>query len=455
MDLHVIVLAAGKGSRMKSSKPKVLHALAGKPMLEHVLETAATLAPKAIHVVIGHEAQQVKDYFDGYPYPLNWVTQTEQLGTGHAVAQVSPYLDANSKVVILYGDVPLIAQPSLQELTELADERTLSLLTIEMDDPTGYGRIIRNAADEVIAIVEQKDATEAQLAVAEVNTGFMALSSANLLSWLPKLSSDNAQGEYYLTDLVALAVSDGKEVEACFPEGPEEVQGVNDRLQLCELECWYQSKLGENLLRNGVTLYDPNRIDIRGDLTVGQDVEIDVNCVFLGSVTLGDGVRIGPNCVIKDSQIASGTTISAHSLLEDSSVGEHCNVGPFARLRPGTKLAANAKVGNFVETKKAQIGEGSKINHLSYIGDASVGEGVNVGAGTITCNYDGINKYQTVLGDGVFVGSNSSLVAPVTIQEGATIGAGSVITKDVAAKQLAVARGRQTNISNWKKPEKQ
>ena len=455
MDLHVIVLAAGKGSRMKSSKPKVLHQLAGKPMLEHVLETAVSLFPKAIHVVIGHEAQQVQEYFEGYPNEINWVTQTEQLGTGHAVAQVSSFLEPGSKVLILYGDVPLIAQPSLQELSELADAQTLALLTVEMEDPTGYGRIVRNPAQEVVGIVEQKDATQDQLQIQEVNTGFMALSSDNLLSWLPKLSSDNAQGEYYLTDLVALAVEDGKEVEACFPEGLEEVQGVNDRLQLCELECWHQSQRGEELLRNGVTLYDPNRIDIRGTLSVGQDVVIDINCIFLGEVKIGDGVHIGPNCVIKDSQVASGTVINAHSLLEDSIVGKDCNIGPFARLRPGSKLETAAKVGNFVETKKARIGEGSKINHLSYIGDAIVGEDVNVGAGTITCNYDGVNKYQTVLGNGVFIGSNSSLVAPVTIQDHATIGAGSVITKDVEAKQLAVARGRQTNISNWKKPEKQ
>jgi len=454
MDLHIIVLAAGKGSRMKSAKPKVLHTLAGKPMLEHVIETARTLDPSAIHVVIGHESHQVRDYFSDYDYPINWVEQTEQLGTGHAVAQVSPALPADAKVLVLYGDVPLIGKDSLSELSALADDGTLALLTMEMPDPTGYGRIVRNIADEVVAIVEQKDATPEQLEICEINTGFMAVSANNLNQWLPKLSSDNAQGEYYLTDLVALAVNDGKEVEACFPESPEEVQGVNDRLQLCELECWYQSQLGEALLRDGVTLYDPNRIDIRGSLRAGQDVIIDVNCVFLGDVELGNNVHIGPNCVIQNSKIADGTVIKAQSIIEDSEVGSNCDVGPFARIRPGTKLANNAKIGNFVETKKANIGEGSKVNHLSYIGDAEIGSGVNIGAGTITCNYDGVNKYTTTLKDGVFIGSNSSLVAPVTIDSGATVGAGSVITKDVEADQLAIARGRQKNLSNWTKPEK-
>ena len=454
MDFHIIVLAAGKGSRMKSDKPKVLHTLAGQPMLTHVLNTAVALNPANIHVVIGHGADQLRDYYRDLDYSINWVEQREQLGTGHAVAQVLPHLPDHAKVLVLYGDVPLIAADSLTQLTELADKDTLALLTMDVEDPTGYGRIVRNIADEVIAIVEQKDANDEQLAIQEINTGFMASTTDNLKQWLPKLSSDNAQGEYYLTDLVALAVNDGKEVESCSPSSPEEVQGVNDRLQLCELECWYQSQQGERLLREGVSLFDPNRIDIRGNLTVGKDVTIDLNCIFIGDVTLADGVYIGPNCVITNSSIGSNTTVNSHSVIDNSNVESACNIGPYARLRPGTNLEANAKIGNFVETKKANIGAGSKVNHLSYIGDAEIGENVNIGAGTITCNYDGVNKYQTILEDGVFIGSNSSLVAPITVKSGATVGAGSVVTKDVGAQQLAVARGKQVNISNWKKPSK-
>ncbi|WP_333705044.1 bifunctional UDP-N-acetylglucosamine diphosphorylase/glucosamine-1-phosphate N-acetyltransferase GlmU [Vibrio hepatarius] len=454
MELQIIVLAAGKGSRMKSAKPKVLHELAGRPMLEHVLNTANKLGPSAIHVVVGHEATQVKDYFRDYSHTLNWVDQLEQLGTGHAVAQVLPHLPEEAKVLILYGDVPLISENSLNELVALANDETLALLTMDVEDPTGYGRIVRNVADEVVAIIEQKDANEEQLAIQEINTGFMAATAGNLRDWLPKLSADNAQGEYYLTDLVAMAVKDDKEVEACSPASPEEIQGVNDRLQLCELECWYQSQQGERLLREGVTLFDPNRIDIRGTLNVGQDVTIDLNCIFIGDVTLGDGVYIGPNCVIKDSTIGADTKVNSHSVVEESKVAGACNIGPFARLRPGTNLADNAKIGNFVETKKANIGPGSKVNHLSYIGDAEIGSDVNIGAGTITCNYDGVNKYKTELEDDVFIGSNSSLVAPVKVGKGSTVGAGSVITKDVDEDQLAVARGKQVNISNWKKPSK-
>lgn len=454
MELQIVVLAAGKGSRMKSHKPKVLHELAGKPMLEHVLDTANKLGPAAIHVVVGHEATQVKNYFTDYPQSLNWVAQHEQLGTGHAVAQVLPHLPEEGKVLILYGDVPLISENSLNELVAIANDETLALLTMDVEDPTGYGRIVRNIADEVTAIVEQKDASEEQLYIQEINTGFMAVTAGNLREWLPKLSSDNAQGEYYLTDLVAMAVKDGKEVEACSAASPEEIQGVNDRLQLCELECWYQSQQGERLLRDGVTLFDPNRIDIRGTLNVGRDVTIDLNCVFVGDVKVGDGVYIGPNCVIKDSTIGAYSTINSHSVVEESTISDSCTIGPFARLRPGTNLGDNAKIGNFVETKKANIGTGSKVNHLSYIGDAEIGTDVNIGAGTITCNYDGVNKYKTELEDDVFIGSNSSLVAPVKVGKGSTVGAGSVITKDVDKDQLAVARGKQINISNWKKPSK-
>jgi bifunctional UDP-N-acetylglucosamine pyrophosphorylase / glucosamine-1-phosphate N-acetyltransferase len=452
MELHVVILAAGKGSRMKSAFPKVLHPLAGKPMLQRVLDTAKELNPKGIHVVIGHEAEQVKAAFQHED--ITWVEQLEQLGTGHAVAQAAPNIPNSATVLILYGDVPLIRSMSLSRLIDLVDDVTLGLLTIELDDPSGYGRIIRNAADEVVAIIEQKDANPEQLAVTEVNTGIMCAMGSNLNRWLPLLSNSNAQGEYYLTDLVALAVQEGKEVEAEQPDSIEEVQGVNDRLQLCELECWFQSQQAEQLLLSGVSLYDPNRIDIRGTLTAGVDVRIDLNCIFEGEVVLGDGVQIGPNCLIINSQIGPGTIVKANSIIEDSRVGMDAVVGPFARLRPETVLGDNTKIGNFVETKKCELGKGSKVNHLSYIGDATIGKESNIGAGTITCNYDGVNKSKTEIGDQVFIGSNSSLVAPVIIGDNATVGAGSVITKTIDPDQLAVGRARQTNISGWKKPTK-
>lgn len=452
MDLHVVILAAGKGSRMKSSIPKVLHPLAGKPMLERVLDTATGLSPKALHVVIGHEADQIRTAF--LDQSINWHEQLEQLGTGHAVAQAAPTIPDDATVLVLYGDVPLIRAESLKRLIALVDNETLGLLTVELDDPSGYGRIIRNAADEIVAIVEQKDANSDQLAVTEVNTGIMCVRGSNLNAWLPQLSNKNAQGEYYLTDLVELAVNQGNEVEAEQPDSIEEVQGVNDRLQLCELECWYQSQQAEQLLLAGVSLFDPNRIDIRGSLAAGIDVVIDLNCIFEGHVALGDGAKIGANCIIINSTIGPGTIVKPNSIIEDSIVGSGAVIGPFARLRPATILKDNTKIGNFVETKKCEIGRGSKVNHLSYIGDAIIGENSNIGAGTITCNYDGVNKFKTEIGDGVFIGSNSSLVAPVVIRDNATVGAGSVITKPVEPNQLAVARARQTNISGWTKPVK-
>jgi len=452
MKLHIVVLAAGKGSRMKSKRPKVLHEVGGKPMLKHVTDTGQQLGAEAIHVVIGHGADQVR--YAMADEPLNFVEQTEQLGTGHAVDQAIPHIPDDSAVLVLYGDVPLISEQTLRELIELQDDRTLSLLTAFMDDPTGYGRIVRDAADEVAAIVEQKDASEEQLRINEVNTGILAVSAAHLKEWLPKLSSDNAQGEYYLTDIIEMAVRSGLEVEACQPESLEEVQGVNNRLQLCELECFYQSVVAERLMMSGVTLYDPNRIDVRGDLHTGSDITIDVNCVFEGNVQLADDVVIGPNCHISNSVIGKGSVIKANSVIEDTVIGQDATIGPYARLRPGTQLGDRTKVGNFVETKKAIVAEGSKINHLSYVGDAELGENVNVGAGTITCNYDGVNKSKTELGNGVFVGSNTSLVAPVKIGDEATIGAGSVITTDVDPKQLAVARGKQRNLDGWKRPTK-
>tara|TARA_B100000214_G_scaffold41099_1_gene25798 strand:+ start:2459 stop:3823 length:1365 start_codon:yes stop_codon:yes gene_type:complete len=450
--LHVVILAAGQGSRMKSALPKVLHPIAGRPMLHHVIATAKQLGAEKIHTVIGHGAEKVRETTD--EASVNWVTQSEQLGTGHAVAQALPDLPDDARVLVLYGDVPLTRHETLDGLVGTLDDNTLGLLTVTMDNPQGYGRIVRNAAGKVQSIVEQKDASAEQQQIREVNTGILAVSAKHLKNWLPTLSNSNAQGEYYLTDIIAMAVDQGLGVSVSQPENPFEVQGVNNRLQLAELERWFQRQQADRLMTEGATLADPARLDVRGELTIGNDLWIDVNVVFEGKVNLGSNVSIGPGCVIKDTTIADGAEIKANSVIEGAVIGAHAQIGPFARIRPGTELAANTKVGNFVETKKAIVGEGSKINHLSYVGDASLGRNVNVGAGTITCNYDGVNKYQTVLGDGVFVGSNTALVAPVTVAAEATIGAGSTITRDVADHELAVARGRQRNISGWEKPKK-
>lgn len=450
--LHVVILAAGQGSRMKSALPKVLHRLAGKPMLHHVIDTARRLGARGIHTVIGHGADQVRQATPAED--LNWVLQEQQLGTGHAVAQVLPNLPDEARVLVLYGDVPLTTTKTLEHLVASVDEDCLSLLTVTLDNPDGYGRILRGEEGEVAAIVEQKDASYDQRCIREVNTGILAVTAHRLKTWLPQLSNSNAQGEYYLTDIIAMAVAQGLTINVAQPGNPFEVQGVNNRVQLAELERWYQRREAERLMVEGATLADPARIDVRGSLSVGSDVLIDVNAVFEGDVQLADGVSIGPGCVIRDARIAEGTVIHAHSVIDGADIGAHVQVGPFARIRPGTQLADHTKVGNFVETKKAVVGEGSKINHLSYVGDASLGRNVNVGAGTITCNYDGVNKHQTVIGDDVFVGSNTALVAPVTVAEGATIGAGSTISRDVAASELAVARGRQRNIQNWERPVK-
>lgn len=450
--LHVVILAAGQGSRMKSALPKVLHAVAGRPMLHHVIGTAKQLGAETIHTVIGHGADQVKAVTA--EASVNWVVQSEQLGTGHAVAQALPDLPDDARVLVLYGDVPLTRVETLQAMVAELDDRTLGLLTVTLEDPNGYGRIVRNSDDQVTSIVEQKDASEAQRAIHEVNTGILAVSAKHLKSWLPALSNANAQGEYYLTDIIAMAVEQGLSVSVSQPGDAFEVQGVNNRLQLSELERWYQRREAERLMTEGATLADPARIDVRGELTIGNDILIDVNVIFEGQVTVGSDVSIGPGCVIKDARIADGAQIKAHSIIEGASVGANAQIGPFARLRPGTELAADTKVGNFVETKKAVVGQGSKINHLSYVGDASLGRNVNVGAGTITCNYDGVNKFKTEIGDGVFVGSNTSLVAPVRIAADATIGAGSTITRNVDDGELAVARGRQRNVSGWERPKK-
>ncbi len=452
MNTEVIVLAAGKGTRMRSSLPKVMHPIAGKPMLGHVIDAARTIHATAVHVVVGHGAEAVKSAFDGDN--LSWVEQREQKGTGHAVQQALPVLDSDSIVLILYGDVPLISPDTLHELTAKCGANRMALLTTQLTDPSGYGRIVREH-DKVVAIVEQKDANSAQLAIQEVNTGIMAVSAKHLNRWLPALSSDNAQGEYYLTDIIAMAVADDVAIEVVQPDSVWEVQGVNDRAQLNELERYYQHCRAKEIMAAGVTLADAGRIDIRGELVVGQDSSIDVNCVFEGQCEIGSAVVIGPNCVITNSTVGDGSIIKANSVLENATVGEHCDIGPFARLRPGTVLSAKAKIGNFVETKKAVLGKGSKVNHLSYIGDSEIGENVNVGAGTITCNYDGVNKSKTIIGDGAFIGSNTSLVAPVTVGKDATVGAGSTITRNVADEELAVARGKQRNINGWKRPSKQ
>lgn len=453
MTLAVVTLAAGKGSRMKSDLPKVLHKLAGKPMLAHVLHSAAQLPQARLHVVIGHGAEAVKEQITGFP--VSWALQAEQKGTGHAVAMAMPEVAPDATVLVLYGDVPLIRTDTLQKLLdETHDGHALALLTVELADPTGYGRIVRDDAGNIQAIVEHKDASAEQHKIREVNTGILAVSARLLNEWLPKLSANNAQGEYYLTDIIAMAVDNGVAVRAIHPHDEHEVQGVNDRLQLAALERVYQRGLADELMRAGVSLADPARIDVRGSLKVGNDVVIDVGCVFEGEVVLEDGVHIGPYCVIKNSRIGAGTEVEAYSHLDAAVTADACHIGPYARLRPGADLHTGAKVGNFCEVKKSVIGEGSKVNHLTYIGDASIGRNANIGAGTITCNYDGVNKFKTEIGDEAFIGSNSSLVAPVSIGAGATVAAGSVVTKDVGAQELAVARGKQRNVEGWQRPQK-
>lgn len=450
MKLHVVILAAGQGTRMRSALPKVLHPVAGKPMLGHVIDCARNLSPIRIHVVIGHGAERVRDVLDADD--INWVMQTEQLGTGHAVAQALPHIDGAEQILVLYGDVPLLRVDTLRKLSQQAGREALGLLTVDMADPTGYGRIVRDAGNRVQAIVEQKDATAQQLLITEGNTGIMALPGNRASAWLGSLSRDNAQGEYYLTDVVAMAVAQSVPVEVAQPGDELEVMGANNRQQLSVLERAWQDREARRLMDLGVTLADPARLDVRGDVSVGRDIFMDINVILEGRVVIGDDVSIGPNCVLKDCEIEAGTQIKAFSHLEGAQVGESCDVGPYARLRPGTVLGRTAKVGNFVETKKADVGEGAKINHLSYVGDARVGKNANVGAGTITCNYDGVNKFMTSIGEGAFIGSNTALVAPVSVGDQATTAAGSTITGDVPAGALGVARGRQRNIEAWKRP---
>ena len=451
MNIKTVILAAGKGTRMVSEKAKVLHKIAGKPMLQRVIESAEALNSKVL-VVYGHDGEQVKQSHS--MFNISWVEQTEQLGTGHAVMQVSPLIEDNDIALILYGDVPLIKTDTLKQMVDSVSNQSMSLLTVQLENPTGYGRIVR-VNNKVTKIVEQKDASEAELLIDEVNTGIMAVKGVRLTQWLDRLDNKNAQGEYYLTDIIEMAVNEGVLIETIQPDNEYEVQGVNSKVQLNELEREYQRLKALELMSLGVTLADKARIDIRGDITLtGCDVYIDVNNVFEGDVSLGKNVHIGPNCVIQNAVISDDVVIKANSVLENCSVGKNSIIGPFARLRPGTELANDIRIGNFVEIKKTIVGEGSKVSHLSYIGDAVIGTGVNIGAGTITCNYDGVNKHKTEIKDGAFIGSGTQLVAPITVGAEATLGAGTTLSKDAPSDALTVTRAKQITLKGWVKPVK-
>ena len=450
--LDILILAAGKGTRMRSDLPKVLHPVGGKALVQHVADTARKVGGEQLLIIVGHGAEKVEEKMAAPD--VKFVLQAQQLGTGHAVQQALPHLRNDASVLILYGDVPLTKVETLQKLISKVSDTQMGLLTVNMQNPTGYGRIVRDANNKVIAIVEHKDASEEQKKITEINTGIMAVKAKHLQKWLPQLSNNNAQGEYYLTDIIAMAKADGVAIEVEQPDAVEEVEGINNRQQQAALERFYQQQKANELMVAGVTLLDPARIDIRGNLTCGRDVVIDVNCVFEGDVVLGDGVVIEPNTIIINSKIGNNSHIKSFSHIEDSTLAANCDIGPYARLRPGTDLADDVKIGNFVETKKAVIAKGSKVNHLSYIGDAIIGSKVNVGAGTITCNYDGVNKFKTEIGDNAFIGSNSALVAPVKIAANSTIGAGSVITKNTEENDLAIARSQQRNIKGWERPKK-
>ncbi|HUW51675.1 MAG TPA: bifunctional UDP-N-acetylglucosamine diphosphorylase/glucosamine-1-phosphate N-acetyltransferase GlmU [Sulfuricella sp.] len=455
-ELNIVILAAGKGTRMVSDLPKVLHPLAGKPLLFHVVDTARKLNPSRLLVVYGHGGDALPNAFAqrGPTSPhgskeIIWVQQEQQLGTGHALQQTLPDLNENGFTLVLFGDVPLISEETLRALLNIKPGE-VGLLTVTLPDPAGYGRIVRDAQGRVKAIVEHKDASDAERAILEINTGIMALPTRELKQWLATLRNDNAQGEYYLTDVVALAVKDGKTVSTCHPCRQSEVLGVNGAAQLAQLERLYQHEIAASLMEQGVRLTDPARIDVRGELTCGRDVAIDANCIFEGRVDLGDNVTVGANCILRDVSVATGTRIAPFSLIEQAQIGADGRIGPFARIRPGTVLAAEVHIGNFVELKNSQVDCGSKINHLSYVGDTTVGKNVNIGAGTITCNYDGVNKHRTVIEDDAFVGSDTQLVAPVTVGRGATIGAGSTITKDAPADELTLSRSAQVTVKGWK-----
>jgi len=451
MSTSVIILAAGKGTRMRSNLPKVLQPLAGRPLLRHVIETAKKLNAANIITIYGHGGDKVQQAFE--QENVQWVEQAEQLGTGHAVKVTLPVLPTDGVSLILSGDVPCITQETLEKLLAVSRETGIGLVTLTLTDATGYGRIVREN-NKIQAIVEHKDANDTQRQIKEINTGIYCVSNAKLHQWLPKLSNENAQGEYYLTDIVAMAIADGLEVASVEPELAFEVEGVNDRVQLAALEREFQSYQAKKLMQQGVHLIDPARFDLRGQLKVGQDVRIDINVVIEGDCEFGDNVEIGAGCIIKNTTIASGSKVQPYSIFDNAIVGEDAQIGPFARLRPGAKLANEVHIGNFVEVKNSSIGLGSKANHFTYLGDAEVGAGSNIGAGTITCNYDGANKFKTIIGDSAFIGSNSSLVAPVSIGNGATVGAGSVITRDVAENSLAFERSKQVAKENYQRPQK-
>lgn len=452
MPLSIVILAAGQGTRMKSARPKVLHPLAGKPLLRHVVDAGRALEPEQIIVVIGHGAAEVRDAMQGQD--LQFVEQREQLGTGHALQQCLGTIDTDNDVLVLVGDAPLIRGQTLSRLVAEAGGAAVCVLSFIPDNPYGYGRVLRDRKGAVTAIVEQKDTDDESGRVGECNSGIMMIRGGRLRALLEALGNDNAQGEYYLTDVVAHAVAAGDRVTAVACEQAGEVSGVNDQLQLAAVEALFRARQARTLMQRGVKLYDPGRIDIRGNLEVGQDVEIDVNCVFEGEVVLGDRVRIGAHCVIRDTRIGDDSEIKPMSSIDAAEIGRGVSIGPFARIRPGTVLGDESRIGNFVETKQSDIGKGSKVNHLSYIGDTEMGAGVNIGAGTITCNYDGANKFRTVIEDGVFIGSDTQLVAPVRIARGATIGAGSTITRDAPAGKLTLSRVKQLTVDSWSKPQK-
>ncbi len=452
MELSVVILAAGQGSRMRSKLPKVLHKLAHKPLLTHVIDVAEQLAAQDIHVVYGHGGEVVRDALSDHK--VSWVKQDEQLGTGHAVAQAVPRLIDDHVVLVLYGDVPLTTKATLEQLLAQVSKTSMGLLTAVLDNPHGYGRIVRNSDNAVQCITEEKDASAEIRKIPEVNTGILAVSGGKLKEWLGRLKNNNAQGEYYLTDIIAMAVSDGIEVKTSHASAVEEVEGINNRSQLARIERYYQQQQAEQLMMAGVTLKDPARFDLRGSVETGIDVIIDVNVILEGDVVLGDNVAIGANCVLINSIVGDGSVILPNSIIENSVIGVECSIGPFARIRPDTKLANKVKIGNFVEVKKAQVGDASKINHLSYVGDSIIGKDVNIGAGTITCNYDGANKHLTEIGDGAFIGSDSQLVAPVKIGAGATIGAGSTVTNDAPENALTLSRSKQRSIDSWARPQK-
>ncbi|MGI5309945.1 bifunctional UDP-N-acetylglucosamine diphosphorylase/glucosamine-1-phosphate N-acetyltransferase GlmU [Rheinheimera sp. WS51] len=451
MALNVVILAAGKGTRMKSNLPKVLHKVAERPMVQHVIDTARALGSVKPQLVYGYGAQALKTALG--EQPLHWVLQAEQLGTGHAVAQASDNIADNDTVLVLYGDVPLTELDTLKRLLNAKPAKGVAILTVKLANPTGYGRIVRENG-KVVGIVEQKDANAEQLAINEVNSGIMALPGKQLKTWLSRLSNSNAQGEYYLTDIVAMAHAEGVEIATAHPSDPMEVEGANNRVQLAALERAYQQRKANELMLAGANLRDPARIDVRGSVEVANDVMIDINVIFEGKVVLGQGVTIGANCILKDCVIGDNTEVKPNSMIDNSTVGSDCSIGPYARLRPDSVMENDSHIGNFVEMKKTTLGQGSKANHLTYLGDAVIGTKVNVGAGTITCNYDGANKFVTTIKDGAFIGSNSSLVAPVTVGINATVGAGSVLTRDAEDGELVVARAKQRHIANWQRPVK-